>query len=392
MKYSKMVMVAIGSLSIPVFHAQDSVTVADYKRAESRLFYKTAPLVRNIMSRAVWDKDNKGFSYTKTSPDGIPMNVQVNLQTKTKNEAKILAQTNLPVGAVLAPPARKNNKPSVASPDGKKLAYIDNYNLWVEDTATHTKKQLTFDGIKDFGYATDNAGWKHSDAPILRWSPDSKKITTFQMDERNVGEMYLVTTNVGHPQLKAWKYPLPGDSIVPMIHRVVIDTENGNLVRFKMKPDFHRGTLSDDIASSGTFDDIDWNPNGSEIAFVSTSRDHKNEKFRIANTKDGSVREIFEETVATQYESGRNAINWRYLPATNEILWYSERDNWGHLYLYDAKTGKLKHQITKGEWLVADLLKVDEKNRKLYFTAAGLQKEKPLFHIALLNRFLRKKL
>jgi dipeptidyl aminopeptidase/acylaminoacyl peptidase len=146
-----------------------------------------------------------------------------------------------------------------------------------------------------------------------------------------------------------------------------------------MKPDFHRGTLSDDIAASGTFDDIDWNPNGSEVAFVSTSRDHKNAKLRIANTKDGSIREVFEETVATQFESGRNAINWRYLPATNEVLWYSERDNWGHLYLYDAKTGKLKHQITKGDWLVANLLKVDEKNRKLYFTAAGLQKENPYF-------------
>jgi hypothetical protein len=145
------------------------------------------------------------------------------------------------------------------------------------------------------------------------------------MDERNVGEMYLVTTNVGHPQLKAWKYPLPGDTILPMLHRIVIDTENGSLVRFKMKPDFHRGTLSDDIAASGTFDDIDWNPNGSEVAFVSSSRDHKNAKFRIANTKDGTIREVFEETVATQFESGRNAINWRYLPATNEILVFRKR-------------------------------------------------------------------
>lgn len=201
------------------------------------------------------------------------------------------------------------------------------------------------------------------------------------MDERNVGEMYLVTTNVGHPQLKAWKYPLPGDTILPMLHRVVIDTENGNLVRFKMKPDFHRGTLSDDIASSGTFDDIDWNPDGSEVAFVSSSRDHKNAKFRIANAKDGSIREVFEETVATQFESGRNAINWRYLPATNEVLWYSERDNWGHLYLYDAKTGKVKHQITKGDWLVANLLKVDEKTGNYTLRLQVYKKKIPILFL-----------
>ena len=109
-----------------------------------------------------------------------------------------------------------------------------------------------------------------------------------------------------------------------------------------MHPDPHRGSLSDDISSSGTFDDVDWSADENELAFVSTSRDHKTEKFRIANTATGEVREVFEETVPTQYESGQGAINWRYLSKTHEIIWYSERDNWGHLYLYDATTGKAK--------------------------------------------------
>ena len=64
-------------------------------------------------------------------------------------------------------------------------------------------------------------------APILRWSPDSKKIATFQQDQRGVGEMYLVDTTVGHPTLQAWKYPLPGDQTVTMIQRVVIDVDSG---------------------------------------------------------------------------------------------------------------------------------------------------------------------
>jgi len=83
------------------------------------------------------------------------------------------------------------------------------------------------------------------------------------------------------------------------------------------------------------------------LAFLSTSRDHKNEKFRIANALTGEVREVFEETVATQFESGQGKINWRYLAKTNEIIWYSERDNWGHLYLYDAATGKVKIKLPK---------------------------------------------
>lgn len=267
----------------------------------------------------------------------------------------------------------------VLSPDGQKAAFIKEYNLWIRDVKTGQQKQLTTDGIKDFGYATDNAGWTGSDRPVLRWSPDSKKIATFKQDQRNTGEMYLTTTNVGHPTLKAWKYPLPGDSNVTMIHRCIINVEEPNVIFLNIPPDQHRATLSDDISSSGTFDDVDWSPDGTELAFVSTSRDHKNEKFRIANALTGEVREVFEENVATQYESGWGAINWRYLSKTKEIIWFSERDDWGHLYLYDAVSGKLKNQITKGNWVVTRMLKVDEKNRLIYFMAAGQQAENPYF-------------
>ncbi|HEV3411523.1 MAG TPA: DPP IV N-terminal domain-containing protein, partial [Puia sp.] len=266
------------------------------------------------------------------------------------------------------------------SPDGKKTAYIKDYNLWVRDIATGKETQLTTDGVKDFGYATDNAGWKHSDRAILAWSPDSRKIATFQQDQRNVGDMYLVTTNVGHSELRAWKYPLPGDKEIAMIQRVIINVDTPKVIRFQIPPDAHRGTLSDDISSSGGFDDVDWSEDGSQLAFVSTSRDHKDEKFRIADAATGAVREVFEEKVATQFESGRSAIDWRFLHKTNEIIWYSERDNWGHLYLYDATTGKIKNQITKGEWVVSRLYKVDEKKRVLYFTVAGRESENPYFN------------
>jgi dipeptidyl aminopeptidase/acylaminoacyl peptidase len=274
---------------------------------------------------------------------------------------------------------RSNRGIEVLSPDKTKAAFIKDYNLWVKDVKTNEQKQLTFDGIKDFGYATDNAGWTNSEGAILRWSPDSKKIATFKQDQRNVGDMYLASTNVGHPTLRSWKYPLPGDKEIPMISRCVINVDDAKVIMFNIPPDPHRASLSDDISSSGTFDDIDWNPDGTEVAFLSTSRDHKQEKFRIANALTGEVRDVFEETVPTQYESGWGSINWRYLSKAKEIIWFSERDDWGHLYLYDAATGKVKNQITKGSWVVTRLVKVDEKNRLLYFMANGTQPENPYF-------------
>lgn len=406
------------------------LTTKDYERAESFMGYSTAPLIDGAAVRPNWLPGNKfwyrnltaaGAEYimvdaakgTRTSAfdhqklaealsgaaganftaNTLPPNATitndgkfVTLSTGSKSW-KYDLQTNTLTADANVPQtarggfagARRGGAAGVTSPDGKFVAFIKDYNLWVRDVATKKETQLTTDGEKDFGYATDNAGWTHSDGAVLQWSPDSKKIATFKQDQRKVGDMYLVTTNVGTPTLKAWKYPLPGDKEIAMIHRCIIEVETPKVIMLKVAPDPHRATLSDDISSSGTFDDVNWSADATQLAFVSTSRDHKQEKVRIANAATGDVREVFEEVVPTQYESGWGSINWRYLPKTNEIIWFSERDNWGHLYLYDAKTGKLKNQITKGDWVVTKLLKVDEKTRTLYFVADGRDKINPYF-------------
>lgn len=351
--------------------AQVSITAKDYERAESFMSYKTDKYIDGTPGRINW-LANDQFWFSVKNQNGTETYL-VDPAKKTKTLTTDYKEA-APTGG-----RGFGNRNEVLSPDGKKAVFIKNWNLWVRDVDSKKETQLTTDGVKDNGYATDNAGWKMSDGPIVRWSPDSKKLATFQQDQREVSDMYLVTTNVGAPVLKAWKYPLPGDKVIPMIRRVVIDVENPKVISLNIPADPHRASLSDDIASSGTFDDIDWKADGSELAFLSTSRDHKNSKFRIADATTGTVREVFEETVKTQFESGRGAINWRYLPASKEILWYSERDNWGHLYLYDSQTGKLKNQITKGDWLVTRLLRVDEKNRLLYFMGCGREAGNPYF-------------
>lgn len=257
------------------------------------------------------------------------------------------------------------------SPDGKKIAYLRNWNLWVADVATGAETQLTTDGVKDFGYATDNAGWSRSSNPVLKWSPDSRKIATFQQDQRLDGEMYLVPVTNGHPALQAWKYPLVGDAHVTMIERVILDVDTRRIVRLKMPPDQHRSTLCDDLVCKSSWEDVQWSPDASHLAFASSSRDHKEVWLRVADASTGDVREVLHEATKTFFESGNGAVNWRYLPASNELLWFSERSGWGQLYLYDLTTGQLKRQITHGDGNVTQVLHVDPSTRTVQFLAVG---------------------
>ncbi len=350
--------------------AQTALTAADYARAEKMLGYNTAPLIDRAPVRPTWLPDGR-FWYMAMTPTGREF-VLIDPANGTRKAAATMAELGLPAATAPAGPGgRFGGGNGVMSPDGKRSVFIKDWNLWVKDVASGKETQLTTDGVKDFGYATDNAGWKHSDRAIVLWSPDSKKVATFQQDQRHVSDMYLVTTNVGAPKLEAWKYPIPQDKDIIKIHRVIINVESGQMTRLKMGPDDRRGTLCDDIACDGTFGDNEWSADSSKLAFISSSRDHKEAKFRIADASTGEVRDVFEEKVATQYESGQGEANWRYFPATNEAIWYSERDDWGHLYLYDLATGKVKNQITKGNFVVMRIIKVDDKARTIFFEANG---------------------
>ena len=265
------------------------------------------------------------------------------------------------------------------SPNGKLAAYIEHYNLWIRDLDTNKSMQLTFDGKQDYGYATNNAGWIKSDGAVLKWSPNSDKIATFQQDARAVGMMYLTSSNVGHPRLEAWKHPLPGDEKIFTIERVIIHLGNQpKTVRLKMEKDFQRGTTTDHIAGrNNELLDAQWNKKGTKFAFVSNSRDHKIAHLQIADAQTGAVTSVHKEVVATYYESGVNTENWKVLFDSNEFIWYSEKTDWGHLYLYDLKTKALKNKITSGDFIVKQIKSIDEKNRQIYFSAGGKEAGNP---------------
>jgi dipeptidyl aminopeptidase/acylaminoacyl peptidase len=270
---------------------------------------------------------------------------------------------------------KTGSEPGALSPDGRLLAFVRDWNLWVRDVATGKETQLTTDGVKDYGYATQNAGWIHGDGAVVRWSPDSTKIATYRQDQRGVGDMYTVDTRIGHPKLDAWKYPLPGDKHVFMIEPVVIDVAAKNLVRLRMAPEQRLSSLCDQLACDEsepyTWSDVKWAPDGQTLALVETSRDRQHEWFRIANAEAGAVRTAFEFTAKDYYESGHGAVNWQYLPASDQAIWPSEQTDWNNLYLYDLKTGRQLRPVTSGEGNVAEVLHLDRQSRTLWFVGVG---------------------
>lgn len=262
----------------------------------------------------------------------------------------------------------------IPSPDGRLVAFRRDDNLWIFDRETGEEFALTTDGEDRYGYATDSQGWRRSNLPILTWSPDSRRIATFQQDDRGVEEMHLLRTAEPRPELVSWPYALPGDTIVPMLERVVLDVENRSVVRLDTPADHQRTSSCCGLGRGQEWGDTEWSRDGEVLAFVSTSRDYRTVTLRIADPETGQVRTVLEESHPVFFEShagGRGTPNWRVLHDRGEVLWFSQRDGWGHLFRYDLATGEYLGRVTGGDWNVLDVLHVDEAGGTLLFTAIG---------------------
>ena len=354
-----------------------SMTFDDYEKASFHMGRGFNKYLNNVLTNQKWDEEDSFHYEVKFKDKSEKFSIDLkSLEKSNYNENDEVNSQNINKDY-------KNNPYEFLSPNGNLAAYIDDFNLWIRNTKTGKRTQLTFDGFKNYGYSTNNAGWIKSKGPVLKWSPNSDKIATFRQDARDVGEMYLTTTNVGHPKLQSWKYALPGDEKIFEIERLIIDVKSSKIVKLKMKNDFQRSTTTDHIAGrGGELLDTQWSKDSSKLAFISSSRDHKEAHLQIADSKTGIVRSIFKENVDTYYESGVRAENWKVLFDSNEFIWYSEKNNWGHIFLYDLSTKKLKNKITSGNWLVRKIMHIDNDKREIIFTAGGKEKGNP-YHVYL---------
>ncbi len=268
---------------------------------------------------------------------------------------------------------------SLLSPDRRWAAYIRDHNLWVRDMENGDDIALTEGGEQHYGFATNSQGWFRSDRPVLNWSPDSRKIATYRLDERDVAEMHLLETAEGRPVHESWPYALPGDDKVPMHERVVLDVENRTKVWLDIEPSHQRTSNCCGLERGDRWADIDWRDDASELAFVTTSRDYREVNLYIADTETGSVRHVYREKEEPFFESNltsRGVPNWRVLFDRKTFLWFSRRDEWGHLYYHRLDDAGRIGRITSGEWNVVDLLHVDEQMGTVFFTAVGKEPER----------------
>ncbi len=264
-----------------------------------------------------------------------------------------------------------------SSPDGRWIAFARDENLWVRSAETGEEFAMTRDGEEDYGYAAIPEGCcqeitsRRSEArrpPVLQWSPDSRRIATHRYDERGVGRFHLLEAADGRPVLHSWAYPLPGDSIIPTSELWIFDLDTRAGVRAEVDPQpgyFTRGDT--------TFADVQWSADGEAVFYTTRSRDFRSYVLHRVDATTGAASEVLTETGPTYVELNqftRYPPAWRVLEDGEEIVWWSERDGFGHLYLYGAG-GAMKRKLTQGPWIVTQLLAVDLERGTVLFAAAG---------------------
>jgi dipeptidyl-peptidase 4 len=263
------------------------------------------------------------------------------------------------------------------SPDGRHACFVKGHDLWLRERHSGAERPLTTDGVLHHAYSRQAESclsaitYRARPAPMGLWSPDSQWILTHCIDERSVPELALVQhapPGGGRPRTHTFKYPMPGDPL-PMATLVALHVPSGRVVHFT-------GFPAPVLAFSPFAFRMAWFSGRDTACFLRMDRYFRSVDLIQLDLARASGRIVLTETVSAGYLELHQFLlgtpNVRTLDSTGEVIWYSEREGWGHLYLYDGRTGHLKNQITRGEWLVRDIVHVDERSRRLLFTACGI--------------------
>ncbi|WP_262888740.1 S9 family peptidase [Pontibacter pamirensis] len=247
------------------------------------------------------------------------------------------------------------NKP-VASPDSQWVAFIKNYNVYVKYSDSNKSKeeyQLSYDG---------SAGEHYSS--YISWSPDSKKLATNKVRPGQEHLLYLLESSPEdqlQPKLQTRHYLKPGDAL---------PQKSPQLFLFDSKKQISVNPAPFGPGEQYSLSNPSWRKDGRAFTVEYNQRGHQAYKVLEVDGQTGEVQELIEEESKTFIDySGKK---YRHdVGDGKEIIWASERDGWNHLYLYDGETGKVKNQITKGNWVVREVVHVDEAQRSILFAGSG---------------------
>ncbi|EDM35303.1 peptidase S9, prolyl oligopeptidase active site domain protein [Pedobacter sp. BAL39] len=302
-------------------------------------------------------------------------------------------------------------KPSwgAVAPDSSAVIFSRNYNLYWMDKANYQKAvkneedstivehQLTKNGEKFYAYGSNGDGENNEEQEknnkkrrraFVLWSPNAKYFILSRTDSRKVKDLWVINNvAAGRPTLETYKYQMPGEAEAPVDELLLFD--------FNAKSFKKLNTAAFKDQSTGVFSapqlnkDRDnefrpslWLGDDSRFYFSRISRDLKRADIGTIEVNSGKVTVLIEERFNTYVELNRPAV----VNGGKELIHWSERDGWAHFYLMDGN-GKLKNQITKGNFHCEEIVNVDEKNRVLYFTANGREvKEDPYYlHLYRIN-------
>lgn len=261
------------------------------------------------------------------------------------------------------------------SPDGAKIAYVSEYNLFVEDLSTGNIQQLTKDGNRKFINGTFD--WVYEEEFFcrdgFRWSPDSKSIAYWQIDARKTKD-YLMVNNTDsiYPFAVPVEYPIAGEA--PSPYKIgVVDIASGKTNWMNIPTD---ATLQSYVPR------MEWAANSNELIIQHLNRHQNQSDLMLCNAQTGASQVIYTEKdsawidILPTWDNDYIWGGWDWIGDGKEFIWASEKDGWRHLYRI-SRDGKKEQLITNGNYDVMDIAGIDEKNGYVYFMASpnnGTQK------------------
>lgn len=288
---------------------------------------------------------------------------------------------DLPVTACQKAPARPGADVLV-SPDRRRTVFTRDHNLWIRDLASGAERPLTTAGVEHFAYGKPHLHVDYQRVIRARagepdplngviWSPDGRYILSIRHDVRQVPERLIATEYLpvggGRPNIYSARLAMATDPEYPDAAVEAIEVETGTVRPVDVDPKL----FGDYTAFVYVMRAVTWSPDNQKVSFIAANRGSTEMHLIRIDMATGRAEDLINDPTSSLARSINVTPAVHVTQPGDEAIWYSDRDGWSHLYLYDLTTGQVKSQITRGDWVVTDLLHVDEDSRTLYFTAAG---------------------